>query len=312
MAAAEQKIGKTNLAAQVDATYAQRGQELVPDAMTPEEAKAKIRVMMLRQAAAVTAGSEAKQFLTTLFAMDPVLPENLVTLAKKNGLTVHTTAPFTEADGPDEFAAPAKLIEDAFKLNPDSPFATVPIPGAEAVYVIGLANRLPSEVPPLDQIQSRVVRDFTDHEAAVKARIAATNFYYSATVQMAAGKTFAQTAIAEGQTPFALRPFSLSSPEVPEAAGHAELNEIKQAAFTTPPGRVSRVEPTAEGAFVMFVQSLLPIDEKLKEAKMPGFLEQVRQQGETEAFNLWLELQENREFRNTKVFDELTGHKSAP
>ena len=83
---------------------------------------------------------------------------------------------------------------------------------------------MPSEVPAFDQIHDRVTRDYQMHEAATKARTAGTNFYYGATVQMAMGKTFAQIALAAGQTPFALKPFSLSSQEVPEAEGHAEIN----------------------------------------------------------------------------------------
>src|ERR1039458_3697555 len=42
-AAAEQKIGKTNLTSQAEAYFAQHGLEAVPGAKTPEEAKAKIR-----------------------------------------------------------------------------------------------------------------------------------------------------------------------------------------------------------------------------------------------------------------------------
>ena len=83
LAAAEQKLGKTNIASQAEAYYAQHGAEAVPDAKTPEEAKAKIREMILHQAAVAAAGEQAKQFVTELFAMDPVSPENLATLAKQ-------------------------------------------------------------------------------------------------------------------------------------------------------------------------------------------------------------------------------------
>ena len=123
LAAAEQKLGKTNLASQIETYYAQHGPESVPDAKTPEEAKAKIRDAILRQGALATATEQAKQFVTELFAMDPVLPENLVTLARQKGLAVHTTAPFAATEGPEEFPAPAELAKIAFKLNADSPFS---------------------------------------------------------------------------------------------------------------------------------------------------------------------------------------------
>ena len=165
-AAAEQKLGTSNINSQAEAYFAQHGLESVPGAKTAEEAKAKIRDVILRQGAQAAAGEQAKQFVTELFAMDPVLPENLVTLAGKKGLALRTTAPFAANEGPEEFAAPAELAKIAFKLNADSPFSK-PIPGTEAVYVIGLAKQLPSAIPPLEQIRARVTQDFQTHEAVI-------------------------------------------------------------------------------------------------------------------------------------------------
>ena len=312
LAAAEQKLGKTNIASQAEMYYSQKGAEAVPDAKTPEEAKAKLRDMILRQSAAAMAGDQAKQFLNTLFAMDPALPENLVALARTNGLTVHTTAPFSEAEGPIEFPASADLAKAAFKLTAESPFWIKPIAEAEAVYVIGLKTKLPSEIQPLTLIHDRVVADYKNYEATAKARTAGTNFYFGASVQMAAGKTFAQAALAAGQTPQVLKPFSLSSQAVPEAEGHAELNQLKNAAFTTKPGHVSQFVATAEGGFVLFVQSMLPVDEAAKNTELPRFLAQQRRSRESEAFSLWLETEANRELKNTPVYADLMGNKAAP
>ncbi len=309
LAAAEQKLGRTNINNQAEAYYAQHGMESAPDAKTPEEAKAKIRELIVRQGAAAAAAEQAKQFVAELFAMDPVSPENLVTLARQKSLAVHLTAPFADTYGPEEFAAPAEFTKTAFKLNADSPFSK-PIPGAEAVYVLGLARQLPSAIPPLSQIHARVVEDYQNREAALKAQSAGTNFYYTAAVQMAAGKTFAQAAVAAGQAPQALAPFSLSSQEVPEAGDRAELRQLKQAAFTTQPGHLSQFFPTADGGFVLFVQSLLPVDEAKKTADMPQFLSQVRRARENEAFNLWLQAEANRELRSTPVYNELAGGKA--
>lgn len=309
LAAAEQKLGRTNINNQAETYFAEHGLEAVPDAKTPEQAKAKIRELILRQGAAAAAAEQAKQFVTELFAMDPVSPENLVTLARQKGLAVHTTAPFDATEGPEEFSAPPEFTKIAFKLNADSPFSK-PIPGAQAVYVIGLARQLPSAIPPLDQIHARVVEDYQNREAALKAQAAGTNFYYQASLQMAAGKTFAQAAIAAGHAPEALTPFSLSSQEVPEAGDRAELNELKQAAFTTQPGHLSKFFPTADGGFILFVQSLLPVDEAKKTADLPQFISQVRRARENEAFNLWLQAEANRELRDTPLRDEMAGGKT--
>ncbi len=310
LAAAELKLGKTNITSQAEAEYAQHGAEAVPDAKTPEEAKAKIGELIVRQAATVAAAEQAKQFVNELFAMDPVSPENLVTLARQKGLAIHTTAPFSDTLGPEEFLAPAEFTKIAFKLNTNSPFSNL-ILGSDAIYVIGLAKQLPSAIQPLDEIHARVVQDFQNYEAALKARSAGTNFYYNAAVQMAAGKTFAQAAVAAGQMPQALPPFSLSSQDVPGLGNRAALDEIKQAAFNTSVGHMSSFFPTADGGLVLFVQSLMPADEAKKTTELPQFLSQMRRGRENEAFNLWLQSEANRELRNTPVYNEMAGGQAA-
>ena len=295
LTAAEQKLG-TNLADQVNAMYAQHALEAAPDAKTPEEAKAKIRESYLRQTGQSLAVEAARQFTRELFAMVPLSPENLVTLARKKGLAVRATAPFSNAEGPEEFPAPAELTATAFKLNAESPFSPKPIAGAEAVYVIGLAKQLPSAIPPLDDVRPRVIEDFQHREAALKARSAGTNFHAIASAQLDGGKTFAQAAIAAGLTPMAFKPFSLSSASIPEAGNRADPDEIKRTAFfDTPPGRMSHFVPTVDGGFVLFVQSFLAVDEARKKTDLPKFVAQLRRQRENEAFNLWVQAEANRE-----------------
>lgn len=99
---------------------------------------------------------------------------------------------------------------------------------------------------------------------------------------------------------------------MPEAEGHAEAGEIKNAAFYTKPGHISQFVPTADGGFVLFVQAMLPVDEAAKRATLPRFLAQERNQRENEAFNLWLQAEANRELKSTPVYDELMGKKPAP
>jgi hypothetical protein len=97
---------------------------------------------------------------------------------------------------------------------------------------------------------------------------------------------------------------------VPEAGDRAELRLLKQAAFTTQPGHLSNFFPTADGGFVLFVQSLLPVDETKKNAELPQFSSQVRRGRENEAFNLWLQTEANHELLNTPLRNEMAGGKS--
>ena len=98
---------------------AARAQEPLPSAKTPEEAKAKIRDVILRQGAEL-AVEQAKQFVTELFAMDPVR-RKLCPLAAKKRPAGRTTAPFTERR-PGRIRRAGRMVKIAFKLNPDSPF----------------------------------------------------------------------------------------------------------------------------------------------------------------------------------------------
>ena len=306
LAQATAEWAKTNFSDYIDAAYQKFGQTEFPEAKTPEEAKVKIRELLLRQRALEDAKAAANEFAGVLFAQDPVKPENLTALAKQKGLTLVTTAPFSAADGPEEFNAPATFTKAAFKLSADEPLAG-PVSGTEAVYILALARQIPSIIPPLEEIRSRVTQDFAYHAATALAQQAGTNFQITAAIQLAVGKTFAQSAIAAGQLPVVLTPFSLSSQEIPEVGERADLRQLKQAAFTTPIGRVGNFMPTPDGGFVLFVQSLMPMDQVRKNTELPQFLAQVRRARQNEAFYLWLQSEANRELRNTPVYAEMMG-----
>jgi hypothetical protein len=232
-----------------------------------------------------------------------VKPENLDAVAREKGLAVALTAPFAAAAGPVEFDAPTPLIKAAFQLTTDDPLAG-PIVGQDGVYVIALAQQLPSSIPSLELINARVTQDYQSRVATELARQAGTNFFVSVTVRLATGKSFAEAAVAAGLVPVVLSPFSLSSTNIPEVGNRAELGEVKQAAFTTPVGHAAGLVPTADGGFVLFVQSALPLDEAKKSVELPRFLTQVRRARENEAFNLWLQGEANRELRSTPIYQQ--------
>jgi hypothetical protein len=294
---------KTNFEETVSAIYSQYGATEFANEKSPEAAKAKIRQLVINRRALDDANRQANDFVSALYAMNPVLADNLNTMAKQKNLPVYTSAPFGAEAGPEDFNAPAALTKAAFQLNADSPY-TGPIAGSEAVYVIALARQLPSSIPTLDSIRYRVTRDFLTEQAVALAQRAGTNFSYSARVQTAMGQKFSKLAEANQLTPVSLTPFSLSSSEVPELGEHAELNQLKRAAFSTPPGKVSPFVSSAEGGFVVYVQSLLPVDQAEKSTNFPKFLAELRRTRLNEAFNLWINAELNRELRNTPYFQQ--------
>lgn len=293
----------TNLEDNVDAAFRQYGMSAFPEAKTEADAKAKIRETLIRQRAMADAKKQADAFATTLFAMDPAKAENLDAVAKQSGLVVHTTAPFAADYGPEEFSASSEFIKTAFQLNADVPVAG-PIAGTDGIYVIALARQLPSEIPSFEQIRDRVTRDYEQRAATFYAQRAGTNFTVKLAIQMAMGKSFAAACTSSGLHPETLPPFSIGTEELPEIGSRAELGRLKQAVFTTPVGRTSPLVQTADGGFIVYVQSLLPVDAVRQSADMPRFIAQMRNQNVSDAFNEWLNSEANRELRNVPVLQK--------
>ena len=300
LAEAEQKLSKTNFNEQVEAVYRQYGASAFPEAKTPADAKAQIRTAMIRQQALSDARKDANDFANAVFNIDPAKPENLAAVAKQKGLPVHVTAPFAGKFGPEEFTAPQDFTKAAFGLTPDEPFAR-PIAGPDAVYVLAFANRLPSEIPPLDQIRERVTQEYQWREAILLARHAGTNFVRTLT-GMTADRGFASLCVAAGLEPQVLPAFSLSTPELPELGERTDLNQLKQAVFTTPVGKTGDFEATSDGGFIVYVQFRLPIDQAKMNSDSPQYIAALRRERQNEAFSQWVNLEANRELHTTPVF----------
>ncbi|MGH7989605.1 MAG: peptidyl-prolyl cis-trans isomerase, partial [Limisphaerales bacterium] len=310
LAQAKAELAKTNFDEQVDAIYNQYGAQAFPDEKTPEAAKAKIREMLIRRNALTVARAKADEFANTVFAIDPAKPENLATVAKQKGFAVHVTAPFDKQYGPAEFAAPEDFTKITFGLSPDEPFSS-PITGPDGVYVIAFDKQLPSEIPPFEQIHARVTQDFQMHAATLLAQNAGTNFVRTLTNAPAGGKSFSATCLAAGLKPETLPPFSLSTKELPELAGRAELSQFKRAAFTAQVGHASDFDETDDGGFVVFVQSQLPVDETKMDSDLPQFTAALRRTRESEAFNQWLMREANQSLRDTPIFQQSADAASA-
>jgi hypothetical protein len=298
----------TNLNDQVNAIYNRYGTNAVPEAKTPEEARSKIRGLLLRQQALADARQHAYDFANTVFNLEPVRPENLAAVAKQKGLAVRVTAPFSREYGPEEITnAPPDFTKTAFGLTPDAPLAE-PIVGPDAVYVIALDKQLPSEIPALSQIYDRVARDYQLHEATSAAQTAGTNFVLKLQIGLATGKTFSAVCGSAGLRPETLPPFSLSTTELPELGDRATLDQLKSAAFGTPIGHASDFVATDDGGFIVFVKSELPLDASDMDANLPQFAAELRQQRETAAFYNWFARAASRALRDTPIAPGQSGN----
>ncbi len=278
---------KTNLSDNVEA-YLHKVGENYKGSTNAAQAKAKITEELVQARAMADARKAANEFATAAFALDPVKPENLATMANQKGVVLHQTAPFAKSTGPEEFDGSGSFTKAAFELTADSPLAG-PVTEGDSVYVIGLAKTLPSEIPQLNQIRLRVALDYQSRQATLMAQQAGQAFYQSLTNQMASGHSFASVAVAAGHQPTVLPPFSITTQELPELGEHASLSQIKQVAFTSTLGKPAGFVPTADGGFILLVQSKLPVDQARLTADLPQFTLSLRRSRQNEAFYQWLQ-----------------------
>jgi hypothetical protein len=291
----------TNINEAVESTYVQLGTNGVPGTKTPEEAKAKIREQLLRRQALVDAAGKAKEFYQALSSIEHPRAENLRMVASSNGLPVAVSAPFDAQEGPKELEVPADFTKVAFSLSEEEPFSQ-PMGAQDGIYVIAINKHLPREIPPLDQVRSRVVADYKHGQAMGLARQAASAFCTTWTNGSVQGKAFTNICAEANAKPLQLPPFSLTTQKLPEIEDQVSLTQLKQAGFGTPPGKISPALQASDGFFVLYVKAKLPVDQAKMQADLPTFVNSVRRGRQQEAFDEWLRHESERGLRNTPIF----------
>ena len=301
LAQSKAEWAKTNFEEVVTSVYNQNAARFA-DAKTPEEGKAKVRDAIIRQRALTDAATSARDFVATLYAMEPVSFDNFTAVAKQKGLEAKVSEPFSENDTPMEFLNAPTAEKTAHGLTTDQPFSGV-IQSDDGFFVMGLARQLPSSIPAFSSISDRVTENLRMQKAVELARVAGTNFYASAAVSMAVGKnTFAQAAVASGYTPMVLTRFSRNTASIPEINDQGEFNYIKNLAFNLPSGAISPFIPTSDGGFILKMTSVSPVDPAKKAADLPTFSQQLRRSREYEAFNVWVNVEMTRELLRNPAF----------
>jgi len=296
---AAQKI-ETNIMEKVESDLRSMGTNYLRFAKTQDEAKLQIQAEILRRTALNLAQKEAIDFDNILFSQTPAKPENLAALAAKSHLTVSTTLPFDEENGPREFDGGPNFARTSFRLTGEEPFAE-PLVGPGGVYVIALQRRIPSEVPPLEMISRQVAQDYKNQQALIQARVSGMTFARSVTNGIAAGKTFAGLAAEARHPAQLLPPFSLSTRELPEVENRLGLSQLKQIVFSTPEGKTSDFTPTRDGGVVVFFQQRLPMDDAKIKAEMPAFMTSIRQTRQQLSANLWFQREATKSLSDTPI-----------
>jgi hypothetical protein len=291
----------TNLAERIEATYQRYGTNYFSEAKSPEEAKAKIRDLMLNDRERLAARKDANALLTAVYDLEPHRAENLAAIAAKKRLTAEISEPFASGEPPAGLKVDAAFTRDAFKLTADEPFAG-PLNGDDAVYVIAAHKTLPTEIPSLDSIRERVTTDFRLAAAMASARQEGENFYNRLTNGLAAGRSFAAMCAEAKLKPVLPPPLAPGTTAAPEVEAQVNLLLFKNVVFSTAVGGVSRFTPSQNGGFVVYVQSRLPIDEATMKANLPKFLDSIRAGFQNDAFQTWFRKEAEVSLANIPYF----------
>jgi peptidyl-prolyl cis-trans isomerase D len=282
-----------DLEALLESRYQQVGPDYFRDSdgnvLPPEAAKEQMKESE-RKRLAVTAGRQrAMSFAEQLYELYQQAPEatdNLERLAAATGLASGVTEPFAAHEFPPGLRVYRDFVQAAFSLGSELPMATEPLVGEDAIYVIALHRRLPSEPPAWETVELRVTSDYRRLEALRLAQEAGRAFYGRLTNGLAGGKTFqeiCQEANVVWVQPPAISQTMRSAPGLDEA----QFTRVKEVALSLPVEEVSEFVPTSVGGMIVHVTGREPVDEGKVAEQMPAYLEQLRQDRQREALSEW-------------------------
>lgn len=295
LAEADQQLAQvTNLTALLQAEYQRRGPDFFKDKdgkVLSQEGAIEQRKQQERTNLALTAGAkkatEFAQQLFDLYEKQPNQTDNLEKLAAALGIQSAVTEPFSRSEGPKDLKVLDTFTEVAFALTSEQPMASEPLPGEDAVFVIALKKRIPSEVQPFAAVRDKVVEDFRRREALQAAHLAGQSLHAALTNGLTQGKTFEAICAEAKAVPIKLPPFARSTRSLSELEGRVDVGLLKDLAGSLAPGNTSDFIPTRDGGVILHLLSKQPVDEAKVKAELPVFLDRLREERRREASSEW-------------------------
>ena len=301
LAEAAKKLSEfTNYTAQLEEAYAKRdtnsayfkGTNGAP--LDEAAAKAKLEEDFRHHEALVIARRRASEFGNQLISLpQPQRADNLEKLAASNNLPVKITPPFDYIGGLDDTNFPTEFREKALKLTRERPILFTPVVGEEAVYLISLKNKIPSENPPFEKVQDKVTADFKNLQAWDLARTNGNNFASAVTNGLVQKKSFAAICEENHIKPLALPPFSSSTPSLTNLDERINFYMVQRIALSLKPGEASPFYPLPrqEGGLLFYLRAKLPLDEAKVKTDLPEYIGRLRMYRQNEDFNQWFSKQ---------------------
>ncbi len=294
LAEADKELGKvTNLTQRLREIYLQRGANFFKDSdgnVLPEQSAIEKLKEEFRESVANDVATKKAYELAGKLPENGANLQTFINVAASNNFVVSYTEPFDE-DGPENLAVSEKFIQVAFSLTKEEPVALNPIESVDGAYLIALKEKLPSTIPPLEVIREKVIADYKRKQAIDIAQTRGKIFYNSLTNALASKRTFTDACLESRYSPISLPPFSRSTKELEKVQIPVSLMDIKRVAFDLEQGQVSPFIPTREGGMIIYLRSVLPIDEQKLQKELPQFIAGIRQTRLYEAADLWLQKQ---------------------
>jgi hypothetical protein len=271
----------------------EKGQKL-----SEADAKAKIKEEARRFEALRAAHIKANEFGTLLYNDNVTQEEGFEKLAASKGLEVKVSPPFDRTKGLEDTDFPAEFRQKAFELDqppasgqqtPSVPQAVSvqPIIGSNAVYVIALKTKIPSQMQSFDQVKDKVTADYKYDKALQMARQEGQNFAQSVTNALAEKKPFEEVAKAAGAEVITVPEFTASTSSLTNLDSRIPFRTLHNIAADLKKGNASSFIPIGDGGMVIYMKDRVPVsDEKVKQ-NLPEFLARIRLYRQNEAFQQW-------------------------
>jgi hypothetical protein len=127
---------------------------------------------------------------------------------------------------------------------------------SQGAYVARAIERLPSRVPPLEEVRERLRTRLAHERAMEMARDAAQTLHRRLTDRLEHGWRFEEAVLAEASVP--VRSLELTRTGALEGLGYAST--VNEAAFATPLGHVTQILETSTGYAFVRPEDRLPVD----------------------------------------------------
>jgi hypothetical protein len=305
---------RTNINDQVNEFYLRGGTNVWKDTngvpMPEVEAKAKIREELRLSEARAIARRAAAQFGTELMNLpEPNKLPTLEKLAADKKYVIHNTQPFDHQNGLDEFkdermpvtrgeeeetvSFVQTLRQKALTLTDERPILFNAIPGYNAVYMIALKGKIPSELQSFETVKTKLTDDYKNFMAQDMARKAGMTFHTNLTNGLALKKSFDEIAKADKVLVIDVPPFSPSTRSLTNLDSRINLRLLQNFVGTLEVGQASPFIP--QGGLIIYVAARPPIDEKKMAAEMDEFMGTLRQVRQSDAFNNWFRRQADKD-----------------